>query len=161
LDQAAERSRAWEDTTARKIIVAAIVVICALGAGAFAYLHESGARGAATPPAPPTVPVVAGVVAQHDVPIYLSGVGTVIAYNTDVVRAQIQEAPIPIAMLLDRRQETLSWELRTTMSLARLRRDQGRVAEAHDLLMPVFLRFTEGFGATDLRMAKSLLSELA
>jgi multidrug efflux system membrane fusion protein len=36
------------------------------------------------------VPIVAGVVAQHDVPIYLTGVGTVIAYNTDVVRAQIQ-----------------------------------------------------------------------
>jgi len=29
-------------------------------------------------------------VAQHDVPIHLSGVGTVIAYNTVVVRAQIQ-----------------------------------------------------------------------
>jgi multidrug efflux system membrane fusion protein len=36
------------------------------------------------------VPIVAGIVAQHDVPIYLTGVGTVIAYNTDVVRAQIQ-----------------------------------------------------------------------
>ena len=39
---------------------------------------------------PPTVPVVAGTVAQHDVPIYLRGVGTVIAYNTVVVRSQIQ-----------------------------------------------------------------------
>ena len=36
------------------------------------------------------VPIVAGVVAQHDVPIYLTGVGTVIAYNTVVVRSQIQ-----------------------------------------------------------------------
>jgi multidrug efflux system membrane fusion protein len=36
------------------------------------------------------VPIVAGVVAQHDVPIYLTGVGTVIAYNTDIVRSQIQ-----------------------------------------------------------------------
>ncbi len=46
------------------------------------------ATAATAPPAP--VPVVAGTVAQHDVPIYLNGVGTVIAYNTDVVRAQIQ-----------------------------------------------------------------------
>jgi multidrug efflux system membrane fusion protein len=38
----------------------------------------------------------AGVVAQHDVPIYLTGVGTVIAYNTDVVRAQIQGQIISI-----------------------------------------------------------------
>ena len=42
------------------------------------------------------VPVVAGVVAQHDVPIYQNGVGTVIAYNTDVVRAQIQGQLISI-----------------------------------------------------------------
>ena len=40
--------------------------------------------------APPTVPVVGGVVTSHDVPIYLQGVGTVIAYNTVVVRSQIQ-----------------------------------------------------------------------
>jgi membrane fusion protein, multidrug efflux system len=36
------------------------------------------------------VPVVAGVVSSRDVPIYLSGVGTVIAYNTVLVRSQIQ-----------------------------------------------------------------------
>src|SRR6202008_2214761 len=48
------------------------------------------AAAAVPPAAPPPVPVVAATVAQHDVPIYLIGVGTVIAYNTDVVRAQIQ-----------------------------------------------------------------------
>jgi multidrug efflux system membrane fusion protein len=42
------------------------------------------------------VPVVAGAVAQHDVPIYLTGVGTVIAYNTVVVRSQIQGQIISI-----------------------------------------------------------------
>jgi membrane fusion protein, multidrug efflux system len=36
------------------------------------------------------VPVVAGVVSSQDVPIYLRGVGTVIAYNTVLVRSQIQ-----------------------------------------------------------------------
>ena len=36
------------------------------------------------------------MVAQHDVPIYLTGVGTVIAFNTDVVRAQIQGQIISI-----------------------------------------------------------------
>jgi membrane fusion protein, multidrug efflux system len=41
------------------------------------------------PATPPAVSIVAGVVEQHDVPIYLTGVGTVIAYNTDVVRSQI------------------------------------------------------------------------
>jgi multidrug efflux system membrane fusion protein len=44
----------------------------------------------AAPVAPPAVPVVAGVVRGHDVSIYLRGVGTVVAYNTDIVRSQIQ-----------------------------------------------------------------------
>ncbi|HEY2186751.1 MAG TPA: efflux RND transporter periplasmic adaptor subunit [Xanthobacteraceae bacterium] len=38
----------------------------------------------------PGVPVVAATVLQHDVPIYLRGIGTVIAYNTVIVRSQIQ-----------------------------------------------------------------------
>jgi predicted ATPase len=59
------------------------------------------------------------------------------------------------------RQNTLSWELRIAMSLARLQRDQGRIAEAHTLLAPVYDRFTEGFGTADLRAAKKLIGELA
>jgi multidrug efflux system membrane fusion protein len=42
------------------------------------------------------VPVVAAAVSRHEVPVYLVGVGTVIAYNTDVVRAQIQGQIISI-----------------------------------------------------------------
>lgn len=38
---------------------------------------------------PPAVPVVAGSVSSRDVPIYLGGVGTVIAYNNVIVRSQI------------------------------------------------------------------------
>src|SRR6476661_4559299 len=50
-----------------------------------------GNKGAALSPAPiPSVPVVAGVVSSQDVPIYLRGVGTVIAYNTVLVRSPIQ-----------------------------------------------------------------------
>jgi hypothetical protein len=37
------------------------------------------------------------------------------------------------------------WELRAAVSLARLRRDQGRRTEAQDLLTPVYGWFTEGF----------------
>jgi predicted ATPase/DNA-binding winged helix-turn-helix (wHTH) protein len=60
-----------------------------------------------------------------------------------------------------RRQQALSWELRTTASLARLWRDQSRVAEARELLTRVYGRFTEGFAAADLREAKALLEQLA
>jgi predicted ATPase len=53
------------------------------------------------------------------------------------------------------------WELRAAASLARLRRDQGRDAEARDLLAPAYGWFTEGFDTPDLKEAKALLDELA
>jgi predicted ATPase len=52
------------------------------------------------------------------------------------------------------------WELLAAMSLARLRRDQGRHADARDLLAPVYSWFTEGFDTPDLKEAKALLHEL-
>jgi class 3 adenylate cyclase/predicted ATPase len=52
------------------------------------------------------------------------------------------------------------WELRAAASLAQLRRDQGRHAEARDLLAPVYGWFTEGFNTPDLKEAKALLDEL-
>jgi class 3 adenylate cyclase/predicted ATPase len=57
-------------------------------------------------------------------------------------------------------QEAKLWELRTAVSLARLRRDKGRGAEARELLAPVYGWFTEGFGTPDLKEAKALLDEL-
>jgi predicted ATPase len=52
------------------------------------------------------------------------------------------------------------WELRAAVSLARLWREQGRRAEARDLLAPVYGWFTEGFDTADLKDAKALLDEL-
>jgi class 3 adenylate cyclase/predicted ATPase len=52
------------------------------------------------------------------------------------------------------------WELRAAMSLARLRRDQGRQTEAHDFLAPIYGWFTDGFDTQDLKEAKVLLDEL-
>ena len=60
-----------------------------------------------------------------------------------------------------RRQDALSWELRAATSLARLRQNQGRSADAIACLQPVYDRFTEGFGTTDLIRAKRLLDELS
>jgi len=60
-----------------------------------------------------------------------------------------------------RRQDALSWELRAATSLARLRRDQDRTADAIACLQPVYDRFTEGFGTADLGTAKRLLNELS
>jgi predicted ATPase len=50
-------------------------------------------------------------------------------------------------------------ELRATTSLARLWRDQGKCAEARDLLAPVYRWFTEGFDTRDLVGAKALLEQ--
>jgi len=76
----------------RKIIVPAVGAIIVLAIGVLAFDLESTSRTSAEspPPPPPPVPIVAGVVAQHDVPIYLTGVGTVIAYNTAIIHSQIQ-----------------------------------------------------------------------
>jgi predicted ATPase len=58
-------------------------------------------------------------------------------------------------------QKAKLWELRAAASLARLHRDQGRRAEARDLLAPVYGWFTEGSDTPDLKGAKALLDELA
>jgi predicted ATPase len=44
--------------------------------------------------------------------------------------------------------------------MARLRRDQGKLVEARELLAPVYGWFTEGFDTLDLKEAKALLNEL-
>jgi class 3 adenylate cyclase/tetratricopeptide (TPR) repeat protein len=64
------------------------------------------------------------------------------------------------ALVLARRLELKSLELRAAMSLARLRRDEGRPWEARDALAPVYGWFTEGFDTRDLREAKTLLDEV-
>src|SRR6202171_306107 len=82
----------------KKVVVPAALVTTVLAAGAllyFTHIHPlEKADATAAPPAP--APIVAGTVTQHDVPIYLTGVGTVIAYTPDVVRAQIQGQIISI-----------------------------------------------------------------
>jgi len=65
------------------------------------------------------------------------------------------------ALNIAEEQGTKLWELCAAASLARLRRDQGRRAEARDLLAPVYGWFTEGFNTPDLKEAKALLGELA
>jgi predicted ATPase len=65
------------------------------------------------------------------------------------------------ALGIAKEQEAKLWELRAAASLARLRRDQGRRAEARELLAPVYGWFTEGFDTQDLKEAKALLDELA
>ena len=65
------------------------------------------------------------------------------------------------ALSTARQQEALFWELRASLSLARVRANQGRGDEARRLVAQVYDRFTEGFGTPDLRVAKAFLDELS
>jgi len=67
------------------------------------------------------------------------------------------EASYHEAIAIAQQQSAKLWELRAAVSLAQLRRDQGRRAEARDLLAPIYSRFTEGFATADLETAKTLL----
>ena len=75
----------------------------------------------------------------------------------DVARAEVY---FERALAVARQQQAKSWELRASMSLARLRRDQGKPQQARELLAPVYGWFTEGFDTLDLKEAKALLEEL-
>jgi len=65
------------------------------------------------------------------------------------------------ALDVARRQEAKSLELRAAMSLSRLWQQQGKQAEARELLASVYGWFTEGFDTKDLQEAKVLLEALA
>jgi predicted ATPase len=59
-----------------------------------------------------------------------------------------------------RNQRAKLWELRTAVSLAKLWREQGRHAAAHDVLAPIYSQLTEGFKTSDVMAARALLDEL-
>ena len=71
------------------------------------------------------------------------------------------EVSLNKAIAAARRQNTKSWELRATTSLARLWQKQGRGTEAQSALSRVYDWFSEGFDTADLLEAKALLDELA
>jgi predicted ATPase len=70
------------------------------------------------------------------------------------------EACFHKAIEIARKQQAKMWELRATVSLARLWQSQGKRAEARQMLTAIYHWFTEGFDMTDLKEAKALLEEL-
>jgi predicted ATPase len=65
------------------------------------------------------------------------------------------------ALVTAREQKALFWELRTALSLGRLRLRQRRPDRARQILAAVYDRFTEGLDRTDLKVAKRLLDLLS
>lgn len=64
------------------------------------------------------------------------------------------------ALTVSRKQHSKSWELRAAVSMGRLWQRQGKLAEARELLAPVYGWFTEGFDTPDLQDAEALLATL-
>jgi tetratricopeptide (TPR) repeat protein len=64
------------------------------------------------------------------------------------------------AIAVARRMGSNAYELRATISLARLLRDSGRRDEARAMLADIYNWFTEGFDTADLIDAKALLDQL-
>jgi predicted ATPase len=74
--------------------------------------------------------------------------------------AQEVESHFRQALAVAQQQEAKSLELRAAMSLSRLWQQQGRQADAHELLAGIYSWFTEGFDTADLQEAKTLLGQL-
>ena len=75
-------------------------------------------------------------------------------------QTELAEADFREAIALAQKMGAKAWELRATMSLARLLAKQGRRDEARTMLAEIYGWFTEGFDTADLKDAKALLDEL-
>jgi len=78
--------------------------------------------------------------------------------NPEVPQA---EAAFRRALDVARRQQAKALELRAALSLSRLWQEQGKCAEAHEFLAPIYAWFTEGVDTADLQEAQRLLEKLA
>ena len=75
----------------RTVLASLLLVAAVIGGGVYALTSaQPKAQAVPAPASAPSVPVVAEPVKSGEVPIYLRGIGTVQAYNTDTIRAQVQ-----------------------------------------------------------------------
>jgi class 3 adenylate cyclase/predicted ATPase len=88
----------------------------------------------------------------------IAGEITLLAPEPNPARA---EAYFERALAIARAQRAKSWQLRATISMARLWRARDKGDDARNLLAPIYGWFTEGFATLDLKEAKALLRELA
>jgi tetratricopeptide (TPR) repeat protein len=76
-------------------------------------------------------------------------------------RLEEGQSALERALRIARGQQAKAYELRAATSLARLWGEQGRRADARELLTPIYHWFSEGFDTADLKEAKMLLDQLA
>ncbi|MGJ4943865.1 efflux RND transporter periplasmic adaptor subunit [Bradyrhizobium sp. HKCCYLS1011] len=81
----------------RNLLITLVALAAVSTAAGFWLFAKDKPSAIAATPVPAAIPVVAATVTGKEVPIYLRGIGTVIAYNTDVVHSQIQGQIVQIA----------------------------------------------------------------
>jgi multidrug efflux system membrane fusion protein len=140
----------------RIIILGAVLAAIGVGATGVGFRQAPKAASAAAPPA---VPVVAGTVLKHDVPIYLRGVGTVIAYNNVIVRSQITGQLVKVAFTQGQtvhRGDLLAeidprpYQAQLDQVLANRDRDQAQLANAQANLTRYGSLAKSGYASTQL-----------
>jgi predicted ATPase/DNA-binding winged helix-turn-helix (wHTH) protein len=95
-------------------------------------------------------------------PLHLPGLfltkGLVLLSGESPDNASAQEC-LEEAMTLARQQSALSFELRAGLALAGAWINRGQVWRAHDLIAPIYNRFTEGLATPDLILARRMLEQ--
>ena len=146
----------------RKTAILSSLLVCAIliAGGTAARIQRLGAGQAIPPPvAPPTVSVVAGTVASGNVPIYLRGIGYVQAYNTVVVRSQIQgqitqidftEGQTAHAGDLLAQIDPRPYQAQLDQASANRQRDQAQLANAQANLQRYLPLLAKGFATPQL-----------
>jgi multidrug efflux system membrane fusion protein len=145
----------------KTLIISVTLLAAIIAGGGLLYFTKTYPfeKVAAEPDPTPAVAIVAGIVAQHDVPIYLTGVGTMIAYNTDVVRAQIQGQIISINFTegqtvhagdLLAQIDPRPYQAVIDQYTANLERDQAQLANAHANLARYTQLGAKGFATPQL-----------
>src|SRR5271165_7294659 len=143
----------------RLIIVLVFGLVTAAAGVGIAVDTGTTEAPAAIVPAPVRVPVVTGTVQSKDVPIYLRGVGTVIAYNNVVARSQITGQLVKIAF---RQGQTVKkgdllaeidarpYQAQLDQAIANRDRDQAQVVNAQANLGRYVPLEQKGFATTQL-----------
>jgi predicted ATPase len=98
---------------------------------------------------------------QHFFDAELNRIGGELALRSSSPDQAAADRHFRTAIEVARAQETRWWELRATVSLARLLQATDRKDEAQAMLANIYNWFTEGFDTADLKEAKALLNELA
>jgi predicted ATPase/DNA-binding winged helix-turn-helix (wHTH) protein len=86
--------------------------------------------------------------------------GELLLHSGEFRSVATAEQHLDKAMHVARKQGAQFWELRTAMSLARLRVSQNRRDDAHLAMTSAYGKFTEGFETADLRNAKAMIAQL-